>query len=116
MNEFVKEVLTEIVAGVRGAQDAEGGAFIVPSGDGGHKYADHDRFSSSARIKSTVVDFDIALTVEESGKTVGGGQIKVRGIGARVKGERSSKDATVSRAICHSDSVTRESRRVAQSA
>ncbi|HLF96453.1 MAG TPA: hypothetical protein VI457_04860 [Methylococcaceae bacterium] len=97
LNEFVKEVLTEIVSGIRAAQEVEGGAFIVPGGDGGHEYAKHPRVSSSARIKSTIVDFDIALTVEDSTKGSGGGGLKVFGIGANVQGEAASKDTTVSR-------------------
>lgn len=97
LNEFVREVLTEIISGIRGAQEAEGGAFIVPSGDGGHEYAKHSRVSSSAHMKSTIVDFDIALTAEDSSKTAGGGGLKVVGIGANVQGESSSRDTTVSR-------------------
>jgi len=97
LDEFVKEVLIEIISGIRGAQDVKGGAFIVPSGDGGHEYAKHSRVSSSARLKSTIVDFDIALTAEDSSKTAGGGGLKVVGIGANIQGESSSKDTTVSR-------------------
>jgi hypothetical protein len=97
LDEFVKEVLSQIISGIRGAQDAEGGAFVVPSGDGGHEYARHPRVSSSARIKSTIVDFDIALTVEDSTKGGGAGGLKVFGIGANVQGELSSRDTTVSR-------------------
>ena len=97
LDEFVKEVLIEIVAGIQSAQEIEGGAFIVPSGDGGHDYAKHPRVSSSARIKSTIVDFDIALTVEDSNKAEGSGGLKVWGIGANVQGGVASKDTTVSR-------------------
>lgn len=97
LDEFVKEVLIEIVSGIRSAQAIEGGAFIVPAGDGGHDYAKHPRVSSSARIKSTIVDFDIALTVEDSSKAEGGGGLKVWGIGANVQGSVTSKDTTVSR-------------------
>ena len=97
LDEFIKEVLTQVVSGIRSAQAAEGGAFIVPSGDGGHDYATHPRVSSSARLKSTIVDFDIALTVEDSNKGSGGGGLKVFGIRANVQGELSSKDTTVSR-------------------
>lgn len=80
--EFVKEALIEIVSDIRSAQEAEGGAFIVPGGDGGHDYAKHPRVSSSARLKTTIVDFDIALTVEDSSKGGGSGSLKVFGIGA----------------------------------
>jgi hypothetical protein len=97
LSEFVQEVLTEIISGIRAAQSIDGGAFVVPSGDGGHDYAKHPRVSSSARLKSTIVDFDIALTVEDSSKGGGGGALKVFGMGANVQGEVSSKDTTVSR-------------------
>lgn len=97
LDEFVKEVLSQIVSGIRGAQAIEGGAFVVPDNDGGHDYAKHPRVSSNARIKSTIVDFDIALTVEDSSKGSGSGVLKVFGIGANVQGEMASKDTTVSR-------------------
>ncbi len=97
LEKFVKEVLTEIVSGIRGAQKVKGGAFIVPAGDGGHEYAKHPRVSSSAHIKSTIVDFDIALTVEDSSKGSDGGGLKVFGTGANVQGEAASRDTTVSR-------------------
>ncbi|MBK8816675.1 MAG: hypothetical protein IPN42_14745 [Methylococcaceae bacterium] len=97
LDEFVKEVLTKIVAGIREAQANDGGAFIVPAGDGGHAYANHSRVSSNGKLKSTIVDFDIALTVEDSSKTSGGGGLKVAGIGANLEGESSSKDTKISR-------------------
>lgn len=97
LDEFIKEVLTQVISGIRDAQQVEGGAFIVPSGDGGHNYATHPRVSSSARLKSTIIDFDIALTAEDSSKVAGGGGLKVLGIGANVQGDKSSKDITVSR-------------------
>lgn len=97
LDEFVKEVLSQIISGVRQAQALEGGAYVVPDGDGGHDYANHPRVSSSARIKSTIVDFDIALTVEDSNKGGGGGGLKVFGFSANAQGEISSKDTTVSR-------------------
>ena len=97
LDEFVKEVLTKIVLGIREAQQSEGGAFIVPCGDGGHDYAKHSRVSSSARLKSTILDFDIALTVEYSSKTAGSGGLKVAGIGANMEGESSTKDTKISR-------------------
>jgi hypothetical protein len=97
LNEFVQEVLTQIITGIRGAQAASGGAYVVPGGDGGHDYARHPRVSSSGRLKSTIVDFDIALTVEESGKAGGSGGLKVFGMGANIEGEKASRDSTVSR-------------------
>jgi hypothetical protein len=41
LSEFVQEVLSEVVAGIRTAQTGDGGAFVVPGGDGGHAYATH---------------------------------------------------------------------------
>lgn len=97
LSEFVQEVLTEIISGIRAAQSTTGGAYVVPSGDGGHDYAKHPRVSSSARLKSSIVDFDIALTVEESSRGGGEGALKVFGMGANVQGELAAKGATVSR-------------------
>ena len=97
LDEFVKQALTQIISGIRRAQEIEGGAFIVPGGDGGHDYAKHPRVSSSARLKSTIVDFDIAVTAEDSTKAAGGGGLKVVGIGANLQGEYSSKGVTASR-------------------
>ena len=97
LREFIKEVLTQIVAGVRDAQEPNGGAFVVPAGDGGHKYADHARFAASARLKSTIVDFDVAITAEDSDKVEGGAGVKVFSVQFGAKGEVASKDTTVSR-------------------
>ncbi|MBL0085178.1 MAG: hypothetical protein IPP44_00450 [Ideonella sp.] len=97
LREFIKEVLTQIVDGVRDAQESNGGAFVVPSGDGGHKYAEHARFAASARLKSTIVDFDVAITAEDADKAEGGGGVKVFAIQFGAKGEISSKESTVSR-------------------
>jgi hypothetical protein len=98
LKEFVKTVLSQIVSGIREAQGIDGvGAFIVPSQIGGHDYASHPRVSIKARLTSTIVDFDIAVTVEESTSKSGGGGLKVAGIGAALEGESLSKDTRVSR-------------------
>lgn len=98
LSQFVQEVLTEIVAGVRAAQAAEGGAFVSAKEDGMHKYAaNHARFNSSARLKSTIVDFDIALTIESNTKAGGKGALKVFELGVEGGGEKASRDSTVSR-------------------
>ena len=98
LNEFVKTVLSEVVSGIREAQEIDGvGAFIVPAGIGGHNYADHPRVSIKARLSSTIIDFDIAVTAEEGKSTSGGGGLKVAGIGAKLDGTSSSKDTHVSR-------------------
>lgn len=97
LREFIKEVLTQIVDGVRDAQQPNGGAFVVPASDGGHNYAAHPRFAASARLKSTIVDFDVAITAEDADKVEGGAGVKVFSVQFGAKGEVSSKDTTVSR-------------------
>lgn len=98
LDEFVKTALVNILSGVRAAQDTDGiGAFIVPSGIGGHAYANHPRVLNAARLTSTIVDFDIAGTVEEGSSVAGGGGLKIAVIGAKLEGHTSSKDTSVSR-------------------
>jgi len=98
LEEFVKAVLSQIVAGVRGAQEVAGvGAFVVPAGIGGHDFAGHPRVSMKAYLTSTIVDFDIAVTAEETSSTSGGGGLKVAGIGASLERESTARDARVNR-------------------
>lgn len=98
LDNFVTTVLTNIVSGIRKAQEAdETGAFVVPGGIGGHEYAKHPRVSISGLLSSTVVDFDIAITVEESKSKSGSGGLKVAGIGASGEGSSAAKDSRVSR-------------------
>ncbi|MFS8171402.1 hypothetical protein [Vreelandella titanicae] len=98
IDEFVKSVLEKVLTGIREAQSNEAiGAFVVAGRDGGHEYPKNARVSSSARLKSTIIDFDIAVTVETGGKTAGSGGVKIAGIGADVKGETSTTDTRVSR-------------------
>jgi hypothetical protein len=98
LDKFVASVLTEIISGIRDAQTVAGvGPFIVPGGIGGHDYAAHPRVSIKARLSSTIVDFDVAVTAEESGATTGVGGVNVLGIGANLEGTSTSKDVIVSR-------------------
>lgn len=98
LDESIKTALVQIVSGIREAQSVDGvGAFVVPSGDGNHKYPENSRVTSNSNIKSTIIDFDVATTVENVDKTGGGGGLKVAGIGADLKGETANKDVKVSR-------------------
>mgnify|MGYP001241895983 CR=1 FL=1 len=97
LREFITEVLTQIVDGVRNAQEPNGGAYVVAAGDGGHQYAAHSRFAASSQLKSTIVDFDVATTAEDADKVGGGAGVRVLSIQFGAKGEVSSKDTTVSR-------------------
>ncbi len=92
LDKFVTSVLSDIVKGIQNAQ-ARGdiGKYVAPSGIGGHDYAKHNRVSSGGRLSSTIVDFDIAVTVEESSNVSGSGGIKVAGIGASIDGDSLSK-------------------------
>jgi hypothetical protein len=98
LDEFITSALVKVLSGIREAQNEENvGAFVVAGSDGGHEYPKNARVSSSARLKSTIIDFDVAITVESSDKTGGGGGLKIAGIGADIKGESASKDTRVSR-------------------
>lgn len=98
LEEFVKTVLIQVLTGVREAQkDSAVGAFVVSGKDGGHELPKNSRVSSSARLKSTIIDFDVAISVESSDKMHGNGGLKVMGIGGSIDGEVASKDTRVSR-------------------
>lgn len=98
LNDFVKTVLVQVLSGVREAQkDKNVGAFVVSGKDGGHQLPSNSRVSNSAQLKSTIIDFDVAISVESFDKVSGRGGLKVAGIGGSVDGELSSKDTRVSR-------------------
>lgn len=98
LDEFIKSALVKVLSGIREAQTDENvGAFVVPGGDGGHEYPKNARVSSSARLKSTIIDFDVAVTVESSDKAGVGGGLKIAGFGIGAEGETATKDTRVSR-------------------
>lgn len=98
LDEFIKTVLVQVLSGVRAAQnDKAVGAFVVSGKDGGHELPKNSRVSSSSQLKSTIIDFDVAISVETNDKVSGSGGLKVMGIGANLGGEVSSKDTRVSR-------------------
>lgn len=98
LDDFVQFALVKILSGITEAQkDEKVGAFVVPNGDGGHQYPKNARVSSSARLKSTIIDFDVAVTVESGETAKGGGGLRIAGIGLEAGGELASKDTKVSR-------------------
>lgn len=98
LDEFVASVLSDVVKGIQNAQASDDvGKYVAPSRIGGHNYAKHNRVSSGARVSSTIVDFDIAVTVEDSANVSGSGGVKVAGIGASIDGDSISRDVRVSR-------------------
>jgi hypothetical protein len=84
LSSFVSGTLKAIVDGIGDAQKAA--KLDSPWGTGVHAY--------NAPKKVT---FDIAVTAERNGLKKGGFELKILSVGANAGGERSSKDATVSR-------------------
>jgi len=98
LDEFVKTVMIDILNGIRAAQrDYDTGAFIVAQEIGEHDYASHDRVKRSKGLSSTIIDFDIAISAEESSAASGEGGLKILGMGAGVSGDIASKDSRVTR-------------------
>jgi len=98
LDEFVKSVLVQVLSGVRAAQkDPDVGAFVVTKMDGGHEIPENSRVSSNSMLKSTIIDFDVAISAETTDKVGGSGGLKVAGIGGSLDSETASKDTKVSR-------------------
>lgn len=98
LKEFTKTVLTEVITGIQEAQKDEGiGNCIAPTKIGGHDFAKNARVASNSRIVSTIIDFDVAITVENNAEASGGANLSVAGFGLKANGGTSSKDTTVSR-------------------
>jgi hypothetical protein len=98
LKDFVRSVLVDILSGIREAQNTEGvGGFVVPQGIGGHDYPKDRGVTNEALITSTIVQFDIAVTAEDSERTSGEGGLRVAVLRAGVEGESTSRDVRVSR-------------------
>jgi len=97
LDDFIDQALTQILSGIRKAQNRNGGAFIVAAGDSGHNYSNHPRVAASARLKSTIVDFDIAVTAEDATKVGGSGGLRVMGFGAKVEAGTEAKEISATR-------------------
>ena len=107
VKDFVKESLQQIALGVKEAQQANTGAVINPRIHASHR-TNSEVLKGSARLIDSSdhlpikrVDFDIAVTVVESGQMTGklNAGIKVLGIGleAGVSGSDESRNSSVSR-------------------
>jgi hypothetical protein len=98
LKEFVRSVLVDLLSGIQEAQKTDGvGGFIVPAGIGGHDYPEGRGVTTKALITSTVVQFDVAVTAEDSERTSGQGGLRVAVLQAGVEGESTSKDVRISR-------------------
>jgi hypothetical protein len=99
LREFVHGALKDVVLGIQDAQREHGiGGYIAPTkGLGGHEFPKDSGVSSHARIVSTVMKFDVAVTAERGKK--GGGTVGVRiaVVEAKLGGEGQSTNTTVSR-------------------
>lgn len=83
LKDFVSETLKQVILGVKDAQASEGGENVnaenagVPSGK--------NIFSAGTYGTFTLVEFDVAISAESSGK--GGANLKVFGVGFEGVGE-----------------------------
>ncbi len=99
LREFITESLTEIIAGIQDAQDAEQtGAFIVPSGVGiGDSFPENRGVRHRARLLTTVVQFDIAVTAEANQTRTGKAGLKIAIVEGGVQGQTGSRSTEASR-------------------
>ena len=80
LEEFVRNTLVEIAEGVEAAQNHDkSGGQIAPSAIGGHELPEGKGVTHQARIVSTVIEFDVAVTTSNliEGKASGKGKILV---------------------------------------
>lgn len=98
LKEFVTKSLTDIVAGIIDAQRTVGvGGLIAPDGIGSHQFAPDSGVVNATRIVSTVVKFDVAITVEHSKSGAAGAGIRIAVVEAKLGGEVEARDTRVSR-------------------
>jgi hypothetical protein len=96
LDKFIEAVLIQVLSGIRAAQELPSvWAFVVSGKDGGHELPRNSRVSSSAQLKSTIIGFDVAISVDASDKVSGTCGLKVAGIGAAIAGETGTKDTRV---------------------
>ena len=101
LKDFVKETLVQISSGVQESIEAvrESGGFTNPAAAGNVKSDSGSHFGSMGEGQNVfLVDFDVAVTVDENSGLSGGGKLKVAGIFS-VGGEAgsSSKSSSTNR-------------------
>lgn len=97
LKEFIENALVDIAGGIENAQKHEEyGGNVAPSQIAGHDFPEGQGVSTKARITSTVIQFDVAVTVENSvsGKGTGKGAIWVAEAKGELSAERSSSSIT----------------------
>jgi hypothetical protein len=83
LKEFVKETLIQISAGVQESIEMvrDTGGYTNPAVSDSVKNGDTSHFSSMGEGQNIfLVDFDVAITVDESADASGGAKLKVAGI------------------------------------
>jgi hypothetical protein len=98
LREFVYGALRDVILGIQDAQREEGiGGYIAPKGIGGHDFPKGSGLTFQARIVSSVMKFDVAVTAESGKKGGGSAGLRIWVVDAKLGGEGHSKDTTVSR-------------------
>jgi hypothetical protein len=98
LREFVHGALKDVVLGIQDAQREKGiGGYIAPKGIGGHDFPKDSGVTLRARIVSTVMKFDVAVTAERGKKGGATGGVRIAVVEAKLGGEGQTKDTTVSR-------------------
>jgi hypothetical protein len=92
------ECLGDLIEGIKEAQSKEGvGGYVAPDAIGSHTFPAGSGVSNSARLTSTVVKFDMAVTAETSQATSGEGKAKIVVLEADMGGRMEARNAHASR-------------------
>jgi hypothetical protein len=97
LKDFVAATLIEVVEGIKEAQSGDHGQNVSPSMVGNHTFPGDSGLVSNARVTSTIVKFDVAVTAESSDAAKGSSGIKIAVLNIGVEGAVSTKNTSVSR-------------------
>lgn len=98
VQEFVRDVLLDIIQGIKEAQRGPGvGGYIAPDGIGTHRFPQDSGVANETRIISTVVKFDMAVTAETSKQGGGGTKVRIAVVDADLGGRLEARNTQVSR-------------------
>lgn len=95
--EFVKNVLVDIVGAIESAKKEGGGDAICPEFNGATNTKIDVSFDHVMRRYYQIIDFDVAVTTENTSDKKGSGSIKVLGLGAGIGTDTATKNSIVSR-------------------
>lgn len=83
LKDFVRETLVQISTGVQESIEEvrESGGYSNPAAVGSSKNSDNSHFGSMGEGQNVfLVDFDVAVTVDENSEVSGGGKLKVASV------------------------------------